>query len=89
MRSAYLVAPRTFEIRESEPPPVPDDGVLVRVKACGVCGSDLRRWKEDITIPAGGMKIQDGKFEPMVVENRNYQNHMFYGPIPYNEILKA
>ena len=50
---------------------------------------DLRRWKEDITIPAGGMKIQDGKFEPMVVENRNYQNHMFYGPIPYNEILKA
>ena len=50
---------------------------------------DLRRWKEEITIPAGGMKIQDGKFEPMVVENRNYQNHMFYGPIPYNEILKA
>lgn len=58
MRSAYLVAPRTFEIRESEPPPVPDDGVLVRVKACGVCGSDLRRWKEGP--PAGHSAVVGG-----------------------------
>ena len=27
-------------------PPVPDDGVLLAVRACGICGSDLRRWRE-------------------------------------------
>ncbi len=50
---------------------------------------DLRRWKEDITEPASGMKILNGNFETTVVENRIYQSHMIYGPIPYGEILKA
>jgi L-iditol 2-dehydrogenase len=39
-------------------PVVPPDGVLVEVKACGVCGSDLRRWKEGP--PPGGGDIVPG-----------------------------
>lgn len=46
MKAAFLVAAREFEIREFQDPLAPDDGLVLKVEACGVCGSDLRRWKE-------------------------------------------
>jgi L-iditol 2-dehydrogenase len=46
MKAAFLVGARKFEVREVPAPVVPDDGLVLKVKACGVCGSDLRRWKE-------------------------------------------
>ena len=46
MKSAFLVGAREFEIREVPDPVAPDDGLVLKVEACGVCGSDLRRWKE-------------------------------------------
>ena len=35
-----------FEVRSIPDPVLPADGLILQVKACGVCGSDLRRWKE-------------------------------------------
>lgn len=46
MKAAYLVDAVKFEVRETPDPFCPDDGLILRVSACGVCGSDLRRWKE-------------------------------------------
>jgi len=46
MKVALLVGAREFEIREAPDPTPPDDGLVLKVEACGVCGSDLRRWKE-------------------------------------------
>jgi L-iditol 2-dehydrogenase len=46
MRVAYLVGSETFQLREVDEPQPPPDGLVLEVKACGVCGSDLRRWKE-------------------------------------------
>ena len=46
MKAAYVTGPMQIELRESPIPVVPADGILVTVKACGVCGSDLRRWRE-------------------------------------------
>ena len=46
MKAAFLVEAGRFEIREVEDLIVPPDGLLLGVKACGICGSDLRRWKE-------------------------------------------
>jgi len=46
MKAAFLVGIREFEIREIPEPVAPDDGLVVKVEACGVCGSDLRRWRE-------------------------------------------
>jgi L-iditol 2-dehydrogenase len=46
MKAAYLVGPQQFDLREVPAPAVPADGLVLQVKACGVCGSDLRRWKE-------------------------------------------
>lgn len=50
---------------------------------------DLRRWKKSITEPAKGMEIAGGNYSILPqVENRVYQDHMYYGPIPYNEVNK-
>jgi len=50
---------------------------------------DLRRWKEDLTIPAKGVKIDGSTYTYFTVEERAYKNeYMHYGPIPDREILK-
>ena len=53
---------------------------------------DLRRWKVDIeklTETARGINKAGGtSYEPFDVENRNYKEHMYYGPISYAETLK-
>jgi L-iditol 2-dehydrogenase len=51
MKAAFLVGPQQFEIRQIPDPEVPHDGLVMDIKACGVCGSDLRRWREGL--PAG------------------------------------
>ena len=46
MKAAFLTGPMRFQVREIPDPQVPDEGLVMNVKACGICGSDLRRWKE-------------------------------------------
>ena len=38
MRVAHLAGPMHIELVEVPPPRVPDDGILLAVRACGVCG---------------------------------------------------
>jgi L-iditol 2-dehydrogenase len=52
MQAAFLTGVQQFEVREAPPPAVPEDGLILAVEACGVCGSDLRRWKEGL-VPGG------------------------------------
>ena len=48
MQALELVAPRTLEIGSMPDPPDPGPGeVLVRIRACGVCGSDMHYYLED------------------------------------------
>jgi hypothetical protein len=50
---------------------------------------DLRRWKQDLTTPARGVRISNGVYEYFTVEPRSYDNNfMHYGPIPDREITK-
>lgn len=52
---------------------------------------DLRRWKVDLTKlneTAKGMSIQNNHFDVVDVENRSYKDYMYYGPVPYSEMLK-
>jgi L-iditol 2-dehydrogenase len=42
MKAAVLVAPGRFEIREIPKPRIKPDEILIRVRACGICGTDLR-----------------------------------------------
>lgn len=43
-RVAVLTAAERFELKQSEPPAPLDGQVLVRVRECGICGSDLKMW---------------------------------------------
>lgn len=46
MRAAQLTGPNTLEIREAPLPPLPeDDGILIRVNAVGICGSDVHYFR--------------------------------------------
>jgi hypothetical protein len=56
---------------------------------------DVRRWKVDLNKlneAARGVEIsKPGStliYAPVNVETRNYQEHMYYGPIPYSEMNK-
>lgn len=50
---------------------------------------DLRRWNEDLTVPAKGVRIDGGTYTYFTVEPRAYDNaYMHYGPIPDKEIVK-
>jgi L-iditol 2-dehydrogenase len=74
MRAVYLVGERRLEMREIPVPVVPEDGLVLDVKACGVCGSDLRRWREGP--PKGG----DGVLVP------GYQKGAVGGVVPGHEV---
>jgi hypothetical protein len=50
---------------------------------------DLRRWKQQLTEPAKGVIIENNNYNVRTVENRQYTNDMYYGPIPQLEALKA
>ena len=41
MKALELVAESEFEYKEVDKPQIKDNEVLIRVKACGICGSDV------------------------------------------------
>jgi starch-binding outer membrane protein, SusD/RagB family len=50
---------------------------------------DLRRWKGNLTEPAKGVIINNNAFNIQPIENRQYSDFMYYGPIPLIEVSKA
>ena len=44
MKQAVLVKPESFEIREVPIPEITDDQALIRVRAVGICGSDIHAY---------------------------------------------
>jgi L-iditol 2-dehydrogenase len=60
MKAAFLTHPGVYELREIPDPVAPEDGLVLRVEACGVCGSDLRRWKEGPPPGAGSFADMPG-----------------------------
>ena len=75
MRSARIVAPnKPLEIYESETPIPQNHQILVKVKAVGICHSDLHLWE-------GGYDLGDGQF--MKVTDRGVK----YPVTPGHEIV--
>jgi L-iditol 2-dehydrogenase len=66
VKAAFLVGVNELEVREVPDPVAPDDGLVLQVQACGVCGSDLRRWNEGPLEPyvpgheVGGIVVEVG-----------------------------
>lgn len=44
MKALLLTAPSVLELTEFPQPEIGPDDVLVRVRACGICGSDIHGW---------------------------------------------
>ena len=51
MKAVVVRAPMDFAVEEIAPPEAPAGGLLLDVKACGLCGSDLR------TLRSGHRKV--------------------------------
>lgn len=49
---------------------------------------DLRRWKADLNETAKGVSFTANVPTLIDVDTRNYRDYMYYGPIPYSEVLK-
>ena len=45
MKAAVLQGPRKIEIEDIPDPEVEPDGIVVKVRASGICGSDLHPYK--------------------------------------------
>jgi len=43
-RAVVQTGPRQLEMRELDVPDIGDDGALLRVEACGICGSDVEQY---------------------------------------------
>jgi L-iditol 2-dehydrogenase len=52
MRAAFCTAARTVEIRDVPTPTAEPDGVVVRVRNCGICGSDLHWYVGEFPPPS-------------------------------------
>ena len=46
MKAAFLTGPKKLKLRDVPEPQCPEDGLILKVVACGICGSDIRRWRE-------------------------------------------
>jgi len=45
MKALVLKGPGDYQVKEVSSPSCPERGILIKVKACGLCGSDLRNLK--------------------------------------------
>ncbi|MHA2475270.1 MAG: alcohol dehydrogenase catalytic domain-containing protein [Promethearchaeota archaeon] len=71
MKAAVYYGPRDIRTEEVEDPIIEDNQILIKVKACGVCGSDLHMYKLDL--------YAEGLVRP--VEKGGIPGHEFSGVI--------
>lgn len=58
--AAVLVAPRTFAFQEFPIPAIDDDDGILRIEACGLCGTDYDQWRGEQFSFGTGMPIIPG-----------------------------
>ena len=71
MKAAVYHGPRDIRVEDIPAPAVGDNEVLVRVRACGICGSDLHMYRlgmfEVLGRPAGGGRVMGHELSGEVV----------------------
>lgn len=66
MKSAVYDGPEQVAVREADIPKIDPTDILVRVRACGICGSDLHSYKDGSYIEVG--QVMGHEFSGDVVE---------------------
>lgn len=67
MKAALLLAPGDLVVEETNQPKCPPGGLIVRVDACSICGTDVKMWRvghRDLTYP----RVLGHEFVGTVVE---------------------
>lgn len=67
MRAAVYKKPLTIEIEERELPGCGDEDIIVKIHACGICGSDVRNYKYGLRAEVGE-QIMGHEFTGIVTE---------------------
>lgn len=58
MKAAFYYQSEVIRVEETEPPVIQDNEMLLRVRACSICGTDLRIFKHGhFKIPAGDRRV--------------------------------
>lgn len=89
MKAVYMVGPQKLEIREVPVPEITNENeVLVRVRAVGVCGSDLTAWKGNhphVKMPSipGHEMVGEVAAVGSAVQNLKPGDHVVREPIDY------
>ena len=60
-KAAVYLAPHQFDIVELPVPPVDNGGILIKVTAAGICGSDLHFWRGEM------LPVMPGKPGPTIL----------------------
>src|SRR5262249_61796969 len=60
MQAAVYHGPRDIRVEDIPTPTIAEDEVLVRVRACGICGSDLHMYRLGM-FEALGRPVADGR----------------------------
>ncbi len=72
MKAAVFHGPRDVRVEEVETPTLLPGDVLIRIRACGICGSDLHAYKHglfpELGVPAGPGRTLGHEFSGDVVE---------------------
>lgn len=66
MKAALFTGPEEIVVREVPEPQLAPDGLILQVMACGVCGSDLRRWRQG-PLPGAGDQIPGHEVSGIVI----------------------
>jgi 2-desacetyl-2-hydroxyethyl bacteriochlorophyllide A dehydrogenase len=68
MRAAVIYGPRDIRLETVEDPSVRGDEILLKVKACGICGSDIHIYKMGAMSTFPNLRILGHEFSGEIVE---------------------
>ncbi len=68
MRAAVIYGPRDIRLETVEDPSIRGDEILLKVKACGICGSDIHIYKTGVMSASPNSRILGHEFSGEIVE---------------------
>lgn len=68
MKAAIFRGNQHMEVADVPDPICPDGGLIIRVEACGICGSDMRTYKQGTSHPSVG-KVIGHEVSGVVIES--------------------
>ena len=77
VRAAVLLKPKTLEMREFARPAIGPDDALLRIEACGICGSDYEQ-----LIESGRYAFERMHTHSLPLEQAEDAIHMPAGGVP-------